>query len=130
MVGISPALAAKLNELEAEKHWLEAMTPPRKVELNDVAERYRALVARLDDSLKSEVKRARAAVKEILGAVRVATDEAEPTALMPTTHQRLQQAYGGDWVGSGDLHTASDTDRRPLGPAFNAFNPRLRPPAH
>lgn len=75
-VGISPALAQRLQAAEAERASLQMMKRTAPVLPTDrLIERYRTLVADLEETLHDDVARARTILAEIIGRIDVVEEE-------------------------------------------------------
>jgi DNA invertase Pin-like site-specific DNA recombinase len=100
-VGISPALSDRLKHAEAERVRLQAIPKPGRLDIRNIAKRYRDLVDRLDDALRTDIKGARQALASVLGPVLVDADEQGPFALLKPAGERMLLVSGVDWAGSG-----------------------------
>ena len=111
-VGISPALAERLKKAEAERDRLLNDKPPPPIKIDDVARRYRDMVARLDETLRSDVQQSRSILARLLGPVRIDQDDTGPFARIETPTTRLLMVAGVDGIGSGGAITDPSTARK------------------
>lgn len=99
VVGVSPALAQRIRDAEAERARLQAsMAPVRDVaviEVREAAAAYRRLLLRLGDALARDIAAARDAVRELLGDVVVRIEGGEIIAECEEPAARLVVAAAG-----------------------------------
>jgi DNA invertase Pin-like site-specific DNA recombinase len=109
-VGVSESLADRLKRAEAEKASLLRERLQEPVDLAGIADRYRALVARLDEALGQDIPQSRAVLRDVLGAVRIEDREDGIYAVMKRPAVALLSVAGVSRSGSGgrifDLETA------------------------
>jgi hypothetical protein len=98
-VGVSPALAGRLRQAEAELASLAASAaaePRVRVSDAEIDAAFRRLVMRLQEHLQGDVMRARPILAELLGPVTIAQQGEEVWAeAAPDTAALLQAAGGG-----------------------------------
>lgn len=105
VVGISPAIAARLKAAEAEKVTIEAQLASNSpgaasAAVDNVMGRYKALLLNLTDALGAETDRehTRRLLAELLGPVVVGRDDDGAYAEMTEPAERLLAAAGGGFV--------------------------------
>ena len=109
-VGVSDSLAERLKRAESEKASLlrERQTAP--ADLAGIAERYRTLVARLDEALAQDIPQSRAVLRDVLGTVKIEDRTDGIYAVMKRPAVALLAVAGVSRSGSGgrilDMETA------------------------
>lgn len=101
-VGVSESLAERLRRAEAEKTALlreRQRTEP--ADLAGIAERYRALVAKLDEALGQDIPQSRAVLRDVLGPVRIEDREDGVYAVLKRPAVALLAVAGVSGSGSG-----------------------------
>lgn len=98
--GWSAALADRLRAAETERARLAAVKPAKTANIPALMARYRRLLADLPGTLKREPERARAAIRELIGDIRLVEDNEGLWAEMDTPASRLLLAAGGEYMGS------------------------------
>lgn len=104
--GLSEALRARLEAAEAAKRQLVAETRPKPATpaLDNVAARYRRLLADLPGTLKRRPEAAREALRSILGGIRLVPEGEEVWAEVTAHADQLLLAAYGCGSGGGILH--------------------------
>lgn len=116
-MGLSMALADRLRAAEAELSAMNAPEPDHSAVLRaipDVMAKYRRLLADLPGTLKREPERARKAIADMLGRVRLIQEGEEIYAEMESTPGALLLASGIDVtrIGSGGAVSEVITTKR------------------
>jgi len=96
--GWSGAIRNRLQGAEEERTRLQASVvarKPAKGQITGVVGRYKALLINLQTTLAGEPERARAALQDLLGDIRLVPEGDKLYAEVETHHQRLLMAAGG-----------------------------------
>lgn len=100
--GWSGAIKERLQAAEEERvrlQGLAAAKKPAQGQITGVLGRYKALLVDLQATLAREPERARPALQDLLGEIRLVPEGAELYAEIKTDHQRLLMAAGGSILG-------------------------------
>lgn len=103
VAGWSEAIRNRLQAAESERGRLQVATPTRKRQEGPIAgivARYKALLVNLQDALAGTTERARPALQEILGEIRLVPEGSELYAEIETRQEQLLMAAGGAILGS------------------------------
>ena len=112
-MGISPALAARLETAELERKRLTAPSPLDKAAISaikDVGARYRRLVMDLENSIAKQPERARQLLSKLIGKIQIVPVGDQVFAELDTGPEQLLLAAGGSfdvWLRGQDFFQES-----------------------